>query len=275
MTQVISIANPKGGSGKTTTSINLAACAAKDKKRVLLIDMDPNRSATKILGVDRVLSPREMDERNAGLLFNDDARKPSALTVSMPQFGFDILPGTYDLAKAEHWLMESDDGGSMHLLDLFDQDEGLKEYDIVLIDTGGRVGRMLYCVLMASDRIIAPTTTSQYSTDQIAEFMPFVDRVHKLKARMGAYAGRLTHVSHIVLVNVREQTKAAVEGMDRLLALLPEPELLAETYIPSSTVCEDAANQLVPVVQMSPKHLVSRRFCELYNEVIRDYGRDA
>lgn len=266
MTEFVAIANPKGGVGKTTTAINLATVGAQRGERVLLIDLDPNMSATRISGANRGMTHDDFEAHSIARCFQDNARPISELRVPT-EFGWDIVMGSYDLAPNEQWLANLDDGGITHVFDLFDDDEALhNDYDRVIVDNGGKVGRMLFSALVGCDRVLATTNTSELATQQLSELFPFVDKINKAKQRFAG--GRKTILSHVILCQVKERTRAAGAGLDRVMEALPDDCELAQAFIPDSTVVEDANLAYKPVVVFAKNHRVSEAYRELYQEVM-------
>ena len=99
MTKIITIANQKGGVGKTTTCVNLAASLAATKRRVLLVDMDPQGNATMGSGVDK----NELEFSVCEVLLGENTVQQ--VTLKAPEAGFDLLPSNGDLTAAEVQLM--------------------------------------------------------------------------------------------------------------------------------------------------------------------------
>ena len=101
MVQVLSLANQKGGVGKTTTSVNLAASLAATKRKVLLIDLDPQGNATMGVGVDK----HQLEKTFCDVLLTDmDAR---SCVIKVENVGIDLLPSNADLTAAEVELMRA------------------------------------------------------------------------------------------------------------------------------------------------------------------------
>jgi len=160
-TRVIALVNQKGGCGKTTTAVNLAACLAVNKRRVLLIDLDPQANATVSLGLD----PGELTRTVYQVIVDDpggDGEGVELASVVTPSSveHLDLVPSSIDLAAAELELSARIGRENMlrkKLAPVRDQ------YDYVLIDTPPSLGLLTLNALVACDEVIVPIQTHYYA----------------------------------------------------------------------------------------------------------------
>jgi chromosome partitioning protein len=163
MARIISIANQKGGVGKTTTAINLAASLAIAERRTLLVDADPQGNATSGLGIAKDAIQRSVYD---ALIGGEPTEGAIVRRVALPHL--DVLPATQDLVAAELELVDRD-GREQMLRTALAQVEG--EYDFILIDCPPSLGLITLNVLTASDGVLIPIQCEYYALEGISQLL--------------------------------------------------------------------------------------------------------
>src|SRR3990172_8481668 len=155
VTQIIAIANQKGGVGKTTTAINLAGALAEEGYRVLCIDMDPQANLTAGIGINLNTVERSMAD-----VLADGRAAIDDVVLATEMAGIDVAPAHIDLASTEGELFTVLGGESV----LRDALEGRMEtYDYVIIDCPPNLGLLTVNGLVAADGVIIPVQTQYYA----------------------------------------------------------------------------------------------------------------
>ncbi|MGB5396114.1 MAG: AAA family ATPase [Gammaproteobacteria bacterium] len=168
MVQVLALANQKGGVGKTTTSVNLAASLAATRRKVLLIDLDPQGNATMGVGVDK----NALENTFCDVLLSGFDVKQCVMTLE--NIGIDLLPSNADMTAAEVSLMRTDNAQNT----LKDAIEPIKHnYDYVLIDCPPALNMLTLNALVASDGVIIPMQCEYYALEGLTALMDTIRQV--------------------------------------------------------------------------------------------------
>ncbi|GAB1855762.1 AAA family ATPase [Flavobacteriaceae bacterium MHTCC 0001] len=182
MGKIIAIANQKGGVGKTTTSVNLAASLGVLEKKVLLIDADPQANATSGLGID----VESIEIGTYQLLEHTHSPKEAIMTTDTPNL--DIIPAHIDLVAIEIELVDKDEREYM----LKKAIEGIKnDYDFVLIDCAPSLGLLTLNALTAADSVLIPIQCEYFALEGLGKLLNTIKSVQKVHNPNLDYEGLL------------------------------------------------------------------------------------
>ena len=250
MGQVIVIANQKGGVGKTTTAVNLAASLAAAEKRTLLIDMDPQANACSGLGVDK--SSQELTVYNA--LLGEVPAKEIVVKTSLAQL--DILPSNTDLIGAEIELVTAL-ARETKLQGVISELKA--DYDYIIIDCPPSLGLLTVNALTAADSVLIPLQCEFYAMEGLSQLMNTIRLIQKeLNPRLTLRGILLTmfdgrnNLSHQVSEEIRnhfgDQVFQAVIPRNVRLSEAPShglPVLLYDITSRGATAYLDLAKEII------------------------------
>ena len=252
-TQVIALANQKGGVGKTTTAINLAACIARQGQKVLLLDLDPQANATSGLGVEKSEGGSVYPALVGPTLLSDQIVPTAYENLS-------IIPGEVDLCGAEIDLPRMEDSlhrlkGALHSVKM------ANVYDLIIIDCPPSLGSLTLNAFTAADSLMVPIQCEYYALEGITMVNRLMDQVrgtgdnadlHILGIVMTMYDGR-TRLSQQVLEEVRGHFQ----------------NLIFQTTIPRATRLAEAPSYGMPALYYDPDGLGTAAYDVLAVEVMR------
>ena len=250
MGKIISIANQKGGVGKTTTAFNLGACLASDGKKVLLVDADPQANATSGLGLD----PEEAGISVYECLV-DGADPKEGIRQSCVE-GLEVLGSRIDLVGAEVELMQLKDRErvmSKFLRPLKDS------YDYILIDCSPSLGLITVNALTASDSVIIPVQAEYFALEGISQLL---NTIRIIKSRLSPSL----EIEGFLLTMYDARLRLANQIFEELRQHFGD--MVFNTVIPRNIKLSESPSHGLPVILYDPESRGAIAYGQLSRELI-------
>ncbi|MEZ6094909.1 MAG: ParA family protein [Pirellulaceae bacterium] len=245
MTQTICISNQKGGVGKTTTAINLAACLAMAGNATLLVDMDPQCNATSGLG----LRPVE----NHPLLSHESIRTS---VVETELDGLFLLPGSRRFRDVDQ-LANADSMQSQHVVEHLTHGTGI--FDYVIIDSPPSLGRLTQTALSASDEVLMPIQCEYFAMEGLTQMIEVIREIMQRGDRRLSFGG-------ILLTMYDPSLELTQEVDDQVREFFGE--IVFETTIPRDVQVSEAPSHGRSVIDYAPRSRGTRAYIELCMEIL-------
>ena len=249
-TRVIGIINQKGGVGKSTTAINLAAALGEMGKQVLLIDLDPQGNCSSGLGIEKGLIQQCIYD----VLLND-APLEDVIIPDVAE-GLDVAPATINLAGAEVELV-SEMARENRLKDAIGSMRG--KYDFVIIDCPPALGLLTVNAMVAADKLLIPIQCEFYALEGVTKLLESMKRVKsRLNPSLDIYGILLTMYDSRTILS-KQVADEVREYFGRLVFSTP---------IPRTVKLSEAPSFGQPITQYDPRGRGSLSYIELAKEVI-------
>ncbi len=251
MGKIISIANQKGGVGKTTTSINLSTVLAKRNKKTLLIDADPQGNTTSGVGIDQEIKLSIYD-----VLIDETEIKEAIIKTQIKNL--DVCPSNIDLAGAE-----------VELVSMMSREQRLKEkldiikneYDYIIIDCPPSLGLITLNAFTASDSVLIPVQCEYYALEGLGQLLNTVNLVKK-------HLNKNLEIEGALLTMFDSRTNLAKQVVDEVKKYFGDK--VYKTVIPRNVKLSEAPSYGMPIILYDARSKGAKCYDKLGKELIKN-----
>ncbi len=258
MIKTIAVANQKGGVGKTTTVVNLAACMAGKGVKVLLIDMDAQGNATTGCGIRK----KDLQKSSYDLL-TDENVKLSDLVIKTPYHNLWIVPSTMDLAGAELELAEAQ-GRAKRLENALKTAETENLFDFILIDCPPSLGLVTINALTAADTVLIPIQCEFFALEGLSQLTNTVKQVKKV------YNPQLD-IEGVLITMFDGRLNLTMQVLAEVKKYFASKTF--KTVIPRNVRISEAPSHGKPINYYDRGSKGAKAYAELAEEILKNNGR--
>ena len=252
MGRIIAITNQKGGVGKTTTCINLAASLAATKRRVLLVDMDPQGNATMGSGINK----HEVGQTTCDLLLGEAQLKD--ILIKSENIHYHVLPANSDLTAAEVALMDME-GRERRLRDALDSVKS--EYDFILVDCPPSLNMLTVNALVAANSVMIPMQCEYYALEGLSALLSTVEQIKQS-------VNPELEVEGLLRTMFDPRNNLANDVSSQLLTHFPKK--VYRTVIPRNVRLAEAPSYGLPVINYDKTSRGALAYMTLAGEILRN-----
>ena len=256
MAKIIAVANQKGGVGKTTTAVNLAAGLGFYGKKVLLVDIDPQGNASSGVGIDK----RSIDKSSYELLIGE--AKAEEIILHTKFDNLDVLPAGIDLAAAEFEILDAPDRAQRLKKSLLMVKQN---YDYIIIDCPPSLGLITTNALTATDSVLVPIQCEYYALEGLSQLMNSV-RYVKRQLNEHIYIEGVLLTMYDGRLNLTQQVVREVKQFF--------PKKVFGTVIPRGVRLSEAPSYGMPIMYYDKNSKGSLAYLNLAQEMLNKESKD-
>ena len=250
MGRIIVVANQKGGVGKTTTAVNLAACMAQLDRKTLLIDADPQGNATSGIGVDK----RKLESCIYDVLINHVPVRQAILHSAVQNL--DVLPSNIDLAGAE---LEMVSMISRETILARAVQEIREEYDYIFIDAPPSLGLITLNAFAAADQVLIPIQCEFYALEGLSQLIKTISLIKK-------HINKTLEVEGVVLTMYDGRTNLSIQVVEEVKRFFTQK--VHRSVIPRNVRLGEAPSHGKPITVYDPKCAGAEAYMDLARELM-------